>query len=226
MSNQLPRVAVVRYTRRMIITYHGAGCVKLVAGETTLAFAPVSKDSTLKAVSFGADVAFVPLNHPDTNGVGQVARGSKEPFIIRGPGEYEVAGVTAAGYPSASRYGKEKRINTIYVLNFDSMTVLYLGALAEEKLPSEISEDLESIDVLFVPIGGGGVLEPNEAQKLVVALEPRIVVPIFWGDVGEKDALKTFLKEYGAEGVKPVDKLTIKAKDMAALEGEVVVISS
>lgn len=210
----------------MIITYHGAGCVKLVAGETTLAFAPVSKDSKLKAVSFGADAAFVPLNHPDTNGIDQVSRGGKEPFVIRGPGEYEVAGVTAAGYPSVSHYGKGDRINTMYVLNFDSMTVLYLGALAEEKLPAEITEDLESIDVLFVPIGGEGVLDPRAAQKLVVSLEPRIVVPIFWGDVGEKDALKVFLKEYGAEGTKPVDKLTIKAKDAVAMEGEVVVIES
>lgn len=210
----------------MIITYHGAGCVKLVAGETTLAFAPVSKDSRLKAVSFGADVAFVPLNTPDTNGVEQVGRGGKEPFIIRGPGEYEVAGVTAAGYPSVSHYDKQDRINTMYVVNFDNMTMLYLGALAEEKLPTEISEDLESIDVLFVPIGGEGVLDARAASKLVVALEPRIVVPIFWGDVGEKDALKTFLKEYGAEDVKPVDKLTIKAKDAATMEGEVVVIES
>ncbi|MBI2048621.1 MAG: MBL fold metallo-hydrolase [Parcubacteria group bacterium] len=210
----------------MIITYHGAGCVKLVAGETTLALAPVSKESKLKAVSFGADVALVPLNHPDTNGVEQVARGGKEPFIIRGPGEYEISGVTVAGYPSASRYGKEDRINTMYVINFDSMTVLYLGALAEEKLPTEIAEDLESIDVLFVPIGGEGVLDPSEASKLVVSLEPKIVVPIFWGDVGEKDALKKFLKEYGEDAVQPVDKFTIKAKEAAAMEGDVVVIAS
>ena len=210
----------------MIITYHGAGCVKLVAGETTLAFAPVSKDYKMKAVSFGADVAFVPLNHPDTNGIEQVSRGGREPFAIRGPGEYEIAGVTVAGYPSVSHYGKSDRINTMYVLNFDSMTVLYLGALGEGKLPAEITEDLESIDVLFVPIGGDGVLDADEAAKLVVALEPKIVVPIFWGDVGDKDALKTFLKEYGAEGVKPVDKFTVKAKDAAAMEGEVVVIAS
>jgi len=210
----------------MIITYHGAGCVKLVAGETALAFAPVSKNSKLKAVSFGVDVALVPLNHPDTNGIEQVGRGGKEPFVIRGPGEYEVAGVTAAGYPSVSHYSKEDRINTMYVLNFDNMTMLYLGALAEEKLPAEITEDLESIDVLFVPIGGEGVLDAADAAKLVVALEPKIIVPIFWGDVGGKDALKTFLKEYGSEGVKPVDKFTVKAKDTAVMEGEVVVIES
>ncbi len=210
----------------MIITYHGAGCVKLVAGEKTLAFAPVSKESKLKAVSFGADIAFVPLNHPDTNGIEQVGRGGKEPFVVQGPGEYEVQGVPVAGYPSISNYGKEKRVNTMYVVNFDSMTVLYLGALNEEKLPTEIAEDLESIDILFVPIGGNGVLGPHEAQKLVVNLEPHIVIPIFWGEVGEKDALKVFLKEYGEEESKPVDKFTIKAKEAATMEGDAVVIAS
>jgi len=210
----------------MIITYHGAGCVKLVAGETTLAFAPVSKESKLKAVSFGADVALVPLNHPDTNGVEQVGRGGKEPFIIQGPGEYEVQGIPVAGYPSSSNYGKGKHINTMYVVNFDSMTVLYLGALNEEKLPNEIAEDLESIDVLFVPIGGEGVLDPRAASKLAVSLEPHIVIPIFWGETGEKDALKIFLKEYGEENVKPVDKFTIKAKEAVTMEGDAVIIAS
>lgn len=210
----------------MIITYHGAACVKVSAGETTLAFAPISKDSKQKAVSFGADVVFVPLNSPDMNGVEQVGRGGKEPFVIRGPGEYEVSAITAAGYPCVSRYGGAERVNTVYVVNFDGMTLLYLGALSDEKLPAEITEDLEDIDVLFVPIGGMGALEPRAAAKLAVALEPHIVVPILWGEGADKDVLKAFLKEYGAEGVKPVEKLTIKAKDAAAMEGEVVVIAS
>ena len=210
----------------MIITYHGAACVKVGAGETTLAFAPVSKESKMKTVSFGADVAFVPLNHPDMNGIEQVGRGGKEPFIIRGPGEYEVASITVAGYPSASRYGGQERINTMYVVNFDGMTILYLGALSDEKLPAEITEDLEDIDALFVPIGGNGALEPRAAAKLAVSLEPHVVIPILWGEGAEKDALKIFLKEYGADDTKPVEKLTIKSKDAAAMEGEAVIVAS
>ncbi|MEK7628079.1 MAG: MBL fold metallo-hydrolase [Patescibacteria group bacterium] len=210
----------------MIITYHGAECIKMSAGETTLAFNPISKESKLKAVSFGADVVFVTLNHPDTNGIEQVARGGKQPFVVQGPGEYEVAGMTIAGFSTKSRYGDQERFNTAFVLNFDGMNVVYLGALADEKLAGEVTEDLERIDVLFVPIGGDGVLSADEAHKLVVALEPHIIIPIHWDGVGEKDALKHFLKESGAQDVKPVEKLTVKAKDALAMEGEVVVLGA
>jgi 2-oxoglutarate ferredoxin oxidoreductase subunit alpha len=79
----------------MIITHHGAECIKLQAGDTVLGFNPISKDSKLKAVSFGADIAFVSVNHPDMNGAAQLSRGEKEAFIIKGPGEYEVASIFA-----------------------------------------------------------------------------------------------------------------------------------
>jgi superfamily II helicase len=38
-------------------------------------------------------------------------------------------------------------------------------------------------------------------------------------------ALKKFLKAEGEESVKPVDKLTLKKKDLEGKEGEVVVLS-
>jgi superfamily II helicase len=44
--------------------------------------------------------------------------------------------------------------------------------------------------------------------------------------VGDKNALKTFLKEEGSEDVKPVEKLTLKKKDLEGKEGEVVVLEA
>ena len=111
-------------------------------------------------------------------------------------------------------------------MEFDGMQIVYLGALEDTKLPPEVTEDLESIDVLFVPIGGFGVLDAAQAHKIAVALEPKIIIPIHFGEIGEKDALKRFLKEAGAEDTKAVDKLTIKSKDIAGKSGEVVVLQS
>ena len=196
------------------------------AGETTLVFGPVSKSSkNLKPTNFGADVAFVPLQHPDMNGVSEAGRGDKQPFAITGAGEYEVVTMTANGFETKSEYDG-RTINTAYLVSFDGMTVLYLGALSDAKMPLTALEDVETIDVLFVPIGGIGVLSASEAHKLAVQLEAKVIIPIHWDGLGEKEALKQFLKEAGVESLKAVDKLTIKPKDIATMQGEVIVLSS
>lgn len=208
----------------MIISYHGGECVRISAGDTTLVFGPVSKESkNFKPTNFGADVAFVSLNHPDMNGVEEASRGDKEPFVIQGPGEYEVKEVTVAGFQTKSAYLGEKRINTIYSVLFDGLSVLYLGALSEPEVPKEVLE-MDAPDVLIAPIGGEGLLTPAEAQKLAVKLEAKIIVPMHWEDT----ELKQFLKEAeaGSESAERVEKLTLKPRDMAGKEGEVVVISS
>ena len=205
----------------MIITYNGLESFKLQAGNTIVALNPVSKDSKHKSVSFGADVVFVSLNHPDMNGVEAVSRGDKEPFVISGPGEYEIEGVFARGFQTVSQYGKKQQINTVYYFTFDSLSVCYLGALSEPTLPAAVLEALETVDVLFVPIGGGGVLEAKEAHKLAVSLEAKCIIPMHYDDA----ALKAFLKDEGVSK-KPEEKLTIKAKDLEDKQGEIVVLSA
>ncbi|HEY4479715.1 MAG TPA: MBL fold metallo-hydrolase [Candidatus Paceibacterota bacterium] len=206
----------------MVITYLGAEFFKVQYGDTTIAYNPVSKESKLKSARFGADIALVALNHRDMTGAGQVEFGGKKPFVISGPGEYEIKGIFTKGYKSLSHYDGEERYNTIYVLNLENMNLCFLGALSKD-LDSETKEALDDIDILFLPIGGKGVLTPAEANKLAVSLEPKLVIPMHYGDIGEQNALKTFLKEAG-ENPKPIDKLTIKKKDLEGKEGEVVVL--
>jgi hypothetical protein len=207
----------------MIISFHGAEHVKITHGDNTLAFNPISKQSKLKGANFGADIVFVSLNHQDMNGVEQAGRGEKQPFAIVGPGEYEVKDIFARGFKTLSHYGGGEKINTVYLVTLENMNICYLGALDESKLPSALTEAIDEIDILFVPIGGEGVLTPAKAHELAVGLEAKIVIPIHYGDVGEKDALKKFLKEEGSSA-KPVDKLTIKKKDLEGKEGEIVVL--
>ncbi len=205
----------------MILTFHEGACIKAVAGDTTLVFGPVSKASkNFKPVNFGADVAFISLNHPDMNGAEEAVRGDKEPFVIFGPGEYEVKDSVVHGFPAGSKYGGEARSNTVYSVMFDGLTVLYLGGLGEASLPEDLLE-MDSPDVLIIPVGGNGALSPAEAQKLAVKLEAKIIIPILYDD----KSLKQFLKETG-DDVKSVDKLTIKRKDVVGKESEVVVLSA
>ena len=208
----------------MIVTYEGAEFIKITHGDLTVALNPISKKSKLKGSNFGADVCLISVNHPDMNGSEVVTRGDKEPFVAKGPGEYEVDGFFIEGFSSKSTYGGEERFNTIYSVEIDSMRVVYLGALGEVDVSNEVKEELGDVDVLFVPIGGDGVLNPQEAYKLAVKREPKIIIPIHFGSIGGKNALKEFLKEAGSEDVKAVDKITLKNKDLVGKQGEVVVL--
>lgn len=207
----------------MIITYLGKQFFKIQQGDTVLAFNPIGKQSKAGNVSrFGADIALTTTNHPDYNGVENLSHGETRPFVVNGPGDYEIKGIFVRGFLSESLVGGGKRVNTIYSLLFEGINMCFLGALSDEKLSSDVREAIGSPDMLFVPISGEGMLTPAAAYKLAVSLEPKIVIPM---DYDEK-TLKLFLKEAGEEKVAPVEKLTLKKKDLEGKDAEVVVLAA
>jgi len=218
----------------MIITSQGNQSLKLQVGDLVVAVNPISKESAMKASRFGAEICLISLNHKDFNGADQVTFGDKKPLVIAGPGEYETREVFIRGLESHSSYGLDSvdknkashtgRLNTIYTLTLDSINVCILGALDTADIPAEAKEALEEIDILFLPIGGNGTLGPQEAYKLAVSLEPKLIIPLgFDASDAVKDALKIFMKEAG-EQVTAVDKLTLKRKDLEGKEGDVAVL--
>jgi hypothetical protein len=210
----------------MIITYHGVDFFKVSFGDTTIAVNPISKDSKFKSTKFGSDITLVSLNSPEHNGADITSRGDKESFLIKGPGEYEVSGVFIKGFLSKSNYGGEEKINTIYTISLEGMSLCFLGALGDKDLSPETKEAIDGVDILFVPIGGDGVLDPSVAHKLAVQFEPKIIIPSHYGEVGASNALKMFLKEASEESVKPIDKLTIKKKDLEGKEGDIIILDA
>ncbi len=206
----------------MVISYMGAEAFKIQFGDITLAINPPSKDSKFKSTSFGSDIVLVTTNHPDMNGIENASRGDKAPFTITGPGEYEIKGVFIHGLPSTSKYDGKERLNTIYSISLENMNLCFLGALGTTELKNDVTEELGEIDILFVPIGGNGVLSPSEAYKVAVALEPKIIVPMHYGD---DKSLATFLKEAGESSPEKYDKLTLKKKDLEGKSGDVFVIN-
>ena len=208
----------------MIINYNGIESFKLQAGNFVLAFNPISKKSKHKEIRFGADVTCISAKHPDFNGVDQTDSKNKKTFVIDGPGEYEIAGVFIRGFFSETEYRGDKMINTIYSVLMDSMNIGFLGALNTNGIEGEMREALNTIDILFIPIGGEGTLDAESAYKIAVKLGAKLIIPMCYGAVGEKDALKKFLKVSGNEGLKAVDKLTIKKSEIDDKDGEVVVL--
>lgn len=205
----------------MVITYNTLESFRVQFGDMTLAFNPVSKKSKLPVTSYGANIVLSTLNHPDMNGVETAARGEAQPLVITGPGEYELDGVVVRGYASKSMYGGQERINTVFVVTLEDVKLCFCGALGDANLSPELFEGLDDIDILFVPVGGDGVLDAKSAHKLAVSLEPNVVIPMHY----TPDTLKAFLKEEGVSTTAPVDKVTLKKKEVLEKEGEVIVLS-
>ena len=190
----------------------------------TVAFNPISKESKFSSMAshFGSDIALSTINHPDYNGFDNVSHGDAIPFEIKGPGDYEIKDIFIKGVMTETTLGGKKYINTIYSLSIENISLCFLGAVSDDKLSSAVRSQIESPDILFVPIGNNELLGPSEAYKLAVTLEPKIIIPM---DYDEK-TLKAFLKEAGQEKIIPIEKLTIKAKELIGREGEIVVLSS
>ncbi len=208
----------------MIITYLGKQFFKISQGDLVLAFNPISKDSRsgVSPSRFGSAIAFSTINHPDYNGFEMVTHGDTVPFEVRGPGDYEIKDIFIKGILTNTELGGKKYINTIYSLSVENISICFLGVISDAKLSSEVIGQIESPDILFVPVGNNDLVSPSEAYKLAVSLEPKIIIPMDYDD----KTLKAFLKEGGQEKVASIDKLTIKAKELVGREGEIVVLSS
>ena len=207
----------------MIITYFGKQFFKIQQGEMVLAFNPVSKSSkTGIAGHFGADIAFITTNHPDYNGAEQLSHGDRVPFVISGPGDYEVKEIFIKGMMSNAELAGKKYINTIYSLSVDDINIVFLGALSDSEISKEARGEINEPDILFVPVGNKGLLDAKQSAKLASSLEPKMIIPMDY----DSASLKAFLKEIGEEKAEVADKLTLKRKDLENKEGEVVVLRS
>ncbi|MBI5139701.1 MBL fold metallo-hydrolase [Candidatus Nomurabacteria bacterium] len=200
----------------MIITYFGKQFFKIQQGEMVLAFNPVSKNSKSGvSAHFGSDIALSTTNHPDYNGIEQLSHGERAPFVVSGPGDYEVKEIFIRGVMTDTEISGKKYINTVYSLTVDNINIAFLGALKDGDISKEVREVVDGPDILFIPAG-------KESAKLASSLEPKMIIPMDYDD----SSLKVFLKELGEEKAEVVDKLTIKRKDLEGKEGEVVVLKA
>ncbi len=206
----------------MIITYLGKQFFKIQQGDLVLAFNPISKDSKLAGPRFGSALAFSTTNHPDYNGFEMVTHGETVPFEISGPGDYEVKDIFIKGILSEAVVDGKKYINTIYSLSIENISLCMLGPVTLASLTADAKGQIDPPDIMFVPINGNDTLSSTEAYKLALSLEAKIIIPMDF----DGSNLKAFLKEGGQDNVKAIEKLTIKAKELAGREGEIVVLQS
>lgn len=201
----------------MNITYLGHSCFRIKGKNKTVICDPFNQSVGFSMAKTEADVVTISHDHSDHSCLDRVGG---NPFVIRGPGEYEVGDFYIYGFSSFhdNSKGKERGLNTIYIMQDEGFRLCHLGDLGSGLSEKQI-EELDGVDVLFLPAGGFHTIDPKQAIALVEKIEPKIVIPMHYRTSdhnSEFDQCLTkddFVKLWGREAVE-VDKLNLKQSDM------------
>ena len=215
----------------MQIIWHGHAFFQIITNsgkeeKLNIAIDPFSEEVGLRPSSISADILLVTHDHHDHNNV-KIIKG--DPFLVEGPGEYEVKGVSVEGisaYHDKSQ-GKERGAITIYTIEADEIKLCHLGDFGQKELTEEQVEKIGNCDVLMIPVGGVYTISGQEAHKIISQIEPKIVIPMHYHLPKLKlklEPVDKFLKAMGQKGISPQPKLLLKSKDLTGEETKVVVL--
>ena len=184
----------------MEITWYGHSCFRLTERNyVTVVIDPFdNKKVGYDPLKLKAEIVTISHDAPGHNNSDAV-KGTTH--VLTGPGEFEIGGVfiTAVQTDSASKKAKDNIRNTIYVFDYDGITVAHLGDLQKIPTQNEI-ELLGTVNVALVPVGGGGSLNAAKAAEVVSMLEPNLVIPMHYSTADTKldlDSINKFIKEMG-----------------------------
>src|SRR3989338_8388100 len=110
----------------MEISWIGHSCFRLKGKAVTVITDPYETTATgLKLPKLSGDVVTVSHSHPDHANYSVV---ELHPYVIAGPGEYEVKGVNVVGVSSFhdEKNGEERGKNTIYNISVDGINIVHL----------------------------------------------------------------------------------------------------
>ena len=184
----------------MDIVWNGHACFRLRGRETTVVTDPYDRSTGFPPLKLSADVVTISHAHPHHSFMEAVQPVGQRVRTVDGPGEYEMAGSLIEGVATYldKQRGKTLGKNTAFLIHLDDVSICHLGALAHTLNSSQI-EALKDADVLLVPVGGGTALDAAAAAEVVSQLEPRIVIPMYYGTPSESlDSVERFCQEMAA----------------------------
>ena len=210
----------------MEINWHGLSCFRLKErGMESVVTDPYDHNAVgFEPLKLRGEIVTVSHDAPGHNFEKSVKGHTR---VITGPGEFEIGGVfiTAVQTNRKSERSANEPRNTLFVFDYDGITVAHLGDL--QRVPSQTEiENLGGVNVALVPVGGGNSLNAAKAAEIVSLLEPGIVIPMHY-QIPEStlklDPLSRFLKEMGVGKIDPVPSLKITRTSVPS-ESRVVVL--
>jgi len=215
----------------MNIIWHGQSCFQIASSQgknnhVNIVIDPFAETIGLRVPKMEADILLITHQHYDHNNVKAVLG---DPFLISGPGEYEVKEVTVQGISSFhdNSGGKERGMNTIYTIEAEDIRLCHLGDLGQKELTPEQVEKIGEVDILMIPVGGIYTIGAKEAVKIMSQIEPNIIIPMHYGIPKLKiklEGIDKFLKTMGIKKIEPSSKLSIKKKDISPEEAKIIIL--
>ncbi len=205
------------------ITWLGHSCFRIKGKGVTLLTDPYDESIGYSLGNPEANIVTSSHPHPGhgfTSGVGG------EPKIVRGPGEYEISGVFITGIATFhdAEKGQERGRNTVYLIEMEDIKLCHLGDMGHP-LSTEQVEEIGSVELLMVPVGGFSTIDAVTAAETVRLLQPGIVIPMHFQTEAVRFQLapvERFLREMGIKaGLAAQPRLSITR---AALSEETQVV--
>lgn len=213
----------------MNITWYGHSCFKLQGKDVAVITDPFNKEIGLKPPFGTADIVTISHEHSSHNNR-TVIKG--EPFVVDGPGEYEIKKVTIRGIEAFhnNERGSNQGENTIYVMTFEGIRICHLGDLGQKSLDAEQLNAIGDVDILFIPIGGVSTINAKEAEAIIGQIEPRVIIPMHYkikgvkGSLEKLDDAKSFCQNHNLNVNATVSKVSFKKKDLPEEEAQYIVM--
>lgn len=209
----------------MDITWLGHSCFRIKGKGATLLTDPYNESIGYSLGNPEANIVTSSHPHPGhgfTSGVGG------EPKIVRGPGEYEISGVSITGIATFhdAEKGQERGRNTVYLIEMEDMKLCHLGDLGHPLSTEQVAE-IGSVELLMVPVGGFSTIDAVTAAETVRLLQPGIVIPMHFQTEAVRFQLapaERFLREMGIKaGFEAEPRLSITKAGLSE-ETQVVVL--
>lgn len=206
---------------------------RLKSKDVTVVIDPPSPSFGYPVKGVSANIVCVTHDHPGHNNT-QAIGGS--PYVVHGPGEYEVSGVLITGMRAFhdDKRGEERGGNTIYLLHLEDLLICHLGDLGHT-LSAAQQEEASGADILMIPVGGQGTLDAAKAVEIIAEIEPSIVIPMHYAtpafagsQVGKHkpplDTVEAFCHAMGVPLTDPQTKLQVTRASVPT-ERQVVILS-